>query len=289
MKPINGLHYGSGHGSNLHEALVEMFRHRPSLAADLLRDVLHVELPEYDEVRLDESEFTDLSPRQYRADTMVVLANGGAPAVTVALEVQLRPDPIKPLTWPVYLTAKRARQRCPVVLLVVCVDPGTARWCRQPIELGHPGFTLAPIVMDASQVPLADESQTATPELLVFSAMAHGAEHKEVLTALVSALGQIEPNRAELYAEVVLAALPVAAHQYLEDLMATDTFQFQSNYARKLRARGEADALLEFLDARGIAVTDDVRERIIGCTDVDQVKVWVRRAVTADSADELFW
>lgn len=81
--------------SNMHEGLVEMFRHRPSLAADLLADVLHVELPKYDEVRLDESEFTDLAPRQYRADTMVVLANGGAPAVAVALEVQLRPDPVK--------------------------------------------------------------------------------------------------------------------------------------------------------------------------------------------------
>jgi hypothetical protein len=69
----------------------------------------------------------------------------------------------------------------------------------------------------------------------------------------------MSPTTFRPWFEVVLAALPAAAQQFLEDLMATDTFQFQSNYARKLRARGEADALLEFLDARGIEVTDDIR------------------------------
>lgn len=32
-------------------------------------------------------------------------------------------------------------------------------------------------------------------------------------------------------------------------------------------ARGEAKMLLRVLAARGFAVTDDVRERVVGCTD----------------------
>jgi hypothetical protein len=35
--------------SQLHEALLLLFRNRPSLAPELLRDALHVELPEYTE------------------------------------------------------------------------------------------------------------------------------------------------------------------------------------------------------------------------------------------------
>lgn len=195
-----------------------------------------------------------------------------------------------------YLTAKRGRQRCPVMLLVVCVDAGTARWCRQPIELGHPGFTLTPLVFGPEQVPVVDDIEMATPEVAVFSAMAHGAEHPEVLTALVGALARIDPNRAELYGDVVLAALPMAAQQYLEELMAANTYQFQSNFARRYfgrgkeegMAEGEAEAIILFLDARGIVVPPHMREQIMECHDLDQLRIWVRRAATVATADALF-
>src|SRR3981081_1010912 len=39
--------------SHLHEALSLLFRNRPALAPELLRDALHVALPEYTEVRID--------------------------------------------------------------------------------------------------------------------------------------------------------------------------------------------------------------------------------------------
>lgn len=46
--------------------------------------------------------------------------------------------------------------------------------------------------------------------------------------------------------------------------------------------------MLAVLDARGIAVSDDARARITGCTDLEQLDVWVRRAVAAATVDELF-
>jgi hypothetical protein len=96
------------------------------------------------------------------------------------------------------------------------------------------------------------------------------------------------------YSDVVLAALPAAAHRYLEALVTAGTFprEYQSALVRRYvgqgRAEGEAAAVLTVLDARGIDVPSDARARITSCTDLDQLNSWVRRAVTADSIQELF-
>jgi hypothetical protein len=39
--------------SRLHEALLVLFRNRPELAPELLRDALHIELPAYTEARIE--------------------------------------------------------------------------------------------------------------------------------------------------------------------------------------------------------------------------------------------
>ncbi|GAA0364857.1 hypothetical protein GCM10009530_13230 [Microbispora corallina] len=54
------------------------------------------------------------------------------------------------------------------------------------------------------------------------------------------------------------------------------------------RAEGEINALLTVLESRGLETSDDARERIRRCTDLQQLKTWLRRAVVVDSADELF-
>jgi hypothetical protein len=73
----------------LHEALLLLFRNRPTLALELLRDALHVEwLPAYTEVRIDSAELTDIQPAEYRADLVVLLLNG-VPVLGIVVEVQL--------------------------------------------------------------------------------------------------------------------------------------------------------------------------------------------------------
>ena len=42
------------------------------------------------------------------------------------------------------------------------------------------------------------------------------------------------------------------------------------------------------LDARDIDVPVDARARITGCTDLDQLETWVRRAAIATSVNDLF-
>ena len=52
-------------------------------------------------------------------------------------------------------------------------------------------------------------------------------------------------------------------------------------------AKGLADAVLTLLQGRDIGVPDDARERILGCTDRDQLRSWLMRAATATTIDDV--
>jgi len=41
------------------------------------------------------------------------------------------------------------------------------------------------------------------------------------------------------------------------------------------------------LGARGIALADDLRARILACSDLDQLDRWLTRAATAESAADV--
>ena len=193
----------------------------------------------------------------------------------------------------------RARLRCPVSLLVVCPDRAVAAWCAAPIALGDPGSVLAPLVLGPDLVPaVTDPARAAarSPELAVLGAIAHGARQPGVLDALLVALAAIEPDRAELYLDIVLDALPAAARDHLEALVTTGTHEYRSDFARRYfsrgkaegEANGEARAILTVLATRGVEVPEPARARIAACTDLDQLDRWVRRAAVATEVDELF-
>ena len=52
-------------------------------------------------------------------------------------------------------------------------------------------------------------------------------------------------------------------------------------------ARGEARAVLTVLEARGVAVPAEVRDKILACTDLAQLDSWLRRATTATYIHEV--
>jgi hypothetical protein len=249
---------------------------------------------------LDSADLTDLAPTEYRADAVAVLTEARIPVLAIVVEVQLRPDIDKSWTWPVYLTTLRARLRCPTMLMVVTVNAATARWCARPIGLGHPGLTLQPLVLGQDRVPvITDPAEAArSPELSLLSTMAHvdRPEWEEIADAVLAALDTIGDEWVALYTDVVLMALPDVARAILEKKMATRTYEYQSDFVRRHfyggkaegLVEGEATAILAVLDARGFEVPDDARARITGCTDLDQLDTWVRRAATAGSVEELF-
>ncbi len=198
--------------------------------------------------------------------------------------------------WPPCMRVWAVRSCC----WWLCSDPAVAAWCAVPIVFGRPGLVLTPLVLGPYQVPVVTEPEWARrcPELAVLSAIAHGNEpdQKLVFEALLATLDALDHEHAKLYADTVLTVLPTAARDFLEALMTTTAHPYQSDFARRYfdqgeaagEARGEAKAVLAFLDARGIEVPDDVRERIAACTDLSQLDTWVRRAATARAADDLF-
>ncbi|WP_224368341.1 hypothetical protein [Hyalangium versicolor] len=286
-----------------HEGLLLLFRNRPTLAPELLRDALGLELPPYSEARVESAELTEVVPTEYRADLVVLLLDG-KPVFAIVVEVQLWRDEDKRKTWPLYLTSLRSRVNCPTALLVVAPDAGMARWCAQPIALGHPGFVLQPLVAGPDAIPvLVDEREARKdPELAVLSAMAHGQEKagQAIAQAVMAAVEGLEEERVRLYVDLALSSLSEAARKALEALMRSGSYEYQSEFARKYVAqgreeglqqglqKGEQAALLEVLDARGLEVDAAARQRILSCTELAQLKAWVRKAVIAKSVQELF-
>jgi len=70
--------------SLIHDALVQLFRNRPSLAPDLLRDALQAPVPAFDHVRIGDAALGEIAPTEYRADLVLLLeaeSPGGAPPV----------------------------------------------------------------------------------------------------------------------------------------------------------------------------------------------------------------
>ncbi len=93
--------------SLLHEGIIALVRERPELAADLLRELLHVSLPAFTDARLVEATLNELVPTEYRADAVVLLVEG-RPVFGIILEAQLHVDPDKTFTWPLSMRSVRA-------------------------------------------------------------------------------------------------------------------------------------------------------------------------------------
>ncbi|HMA94687.1 MAG TPA: hypothetical protein VKP30_18485 [Polyangiaceae bacterium] len=104
-----------------------------------------------------------------------------------------------------------------------------------------------------------------------------------------------------LYSDLILAALSDAARKAFE--MTPEGYKYQSPLIRDSiekglvqgraegreegRTEGMARSILAVLEARSIPVSAELRTRIMACSDLGQLSQWLRRAVTAVSADEL--
>jgi hypothetical protein len=244
-----------------HEGLVSLFRNRPELAPELLRDALGIELPAYAEARVESADLTEVLPTEYRADLVVLLIDG-KPVFGIVVEVQLelRDDDRKFFTWPSYVANLRAYLECETCVLVVTPSEAVAARASKPIRLG-PGSTVSPFVVGPKAVPVVRDAEAAKrdPELAVLSAMAHGGEEPElavqIATAAFAGAAGLDAERALLYADLVRISLSDAARRAFEDLMATGSYQYQSEFHKKAdalgRARGDAFAVLTVLEARG--------------------------------------
>ncbi|HEY6790701.1 MAG TPA: hypothetical protein VI365_25670, partial [Trebonia sp.] len=99
---------------------------------------------------------------------------------------------------------------------------------------------------------------------------------------------------------VIVAELPKALRKTAEEELRARTIEYQSDFARSYVAQGKAEGLVEgkaegkaedvltVLGARGIEATPAQQAQIRQCTDLSLLDGWLRRAVTASSADDIF-
>jgi hypothetical protein len=227
--------------STPHEFLVNLFRRCGDIAPELLRACADIDVA-HDHIEVTSIDFSQVASTEYRADAVIELRNhDNATVAAVIVEVQLGNDQDKPYTWPVYVTTLRARQRCPVMLLVFTEDAAVARWARRPISIGHPGFCLEPVVIALDAVPRIIDREYALklPELAVLSAMAHS--DLDVLMAAISAIAPLPDDVSRLYLDMIVARWPAMARLLQEAQMQDNPYR--SEFARKYYGQGHEEGL----------------------------------------------
>ncbi|MEU7883713.1 hypothetical protein [Microbispora bryophytorum] len=134
--------------------------------------------------------------------------------------------------------------------------------------------------------------------------MAHPAEadDERVLQAMLQGLATLDRDRARVCLSYVISSLQDVTVKRLEEMMTTiQDFDYLgekyfSHWLAKGEVRGEAKgevkgeikSIFSVLDARGLEISDDARERICRCDDPGQLDAWVRRAAVITTVDELF-
>ncbi len=58
--------------------------------------------------------------------------------------------------------------------------------------------------------------------------------------------------------------------------------------AAEAEIRTRAEALLDLLDQRSVAVSDEARRRILACREIDRLKLWFRHALAVEHVDDLW-
>lgn len=189
-------------------------------------------------------------------------------------------------------------------MIVLTQSTSTARWAARPIRLGLPGWhslTVRPLVLSPENVPLiADEADAQRDVFLAaFSTMIHGKGPgaAAILKPLAAALAITDTDSAGMLAQFVESCLvDDRARQIWKELMMPVNYFFRHEVAEKTREEGREEGRLEdralmvlrILEWRGIDVPDAVRVRVEGCSDMDQLTVWARRAVQVSAAAQLF-
>ena len=106
-----------------------------------------------------------------------------------------------------------------------------------------------------------------------------------------------------LYPEMIAVLIP-AARQYLEHLMSSTAWIYESehisDFARKHYTdgktegriegitEGKAEDILAVLSARGITIPEHLRTRVSTCTDPAQLDTWLISAATATTLTDVF-
>jgi hypothetical protein len=284
-----------------HDTLNLLFQDNPGLAVTVLRELMGFDLPAGAPVRKENRTFNDRPSKDLHPDNVVTVGPPQAPVHGIVVEIQQDISDDKRRQLPRYAASLWLLLECPVTTLVVCPQGKAAAWYADPVHTNLPGYVFRAAVLGPDRIPAITDALAAAaqPELAAMSVMVHG-QRREVAEAFVAGLGQLNDEHAPHYYEYAYAISPQAVQSILEEIMASSTWPVYSPFAREHFGRGEAKGREEgrmeeavrmirlALEARGVELSEQATARITACTDLDQLETWARRAVTAETADDLF-
>ncbi len=206
----------------------------------------------------------------------------------------------KARSWLYYVASAAAKLKCDVWLIVIAHDASVAAWAKTAMHNFHPGSNFAPLVYDMSAVPKVKDPTEAKqkPGLALLSAAAHcqALDAEEIFLAALSACFTFSEETQVLYSNLLLAMADKKLQKKLEATMNSTEPTLMSNVAKRHYkkgktegvAEGKAQTLLQLFSLRNIAVSDEQREKILACQDLNTLSDWVGRALTAQRVEEIF-
>jgi hypothetical protein len=226
-------------------------------------------------------------------------ARNGARGAAILLEVQLRKDHSKNLSWPLYWAATRARSSVNggiVSLLVITTHLATERWATALLarvipSLGH-WAVIGPTTMARITAPVHARRD---PESALLSGLIHaGSADQDLVPALATACSTLSPERGILIHDAIVSRLSKEAVRAFEAHMQRRGYQWQSEFALRHRAEGRAEGrtegrvdgvrrtLIDVIESRGLRLDRTRRATIEACSDLRRLQGWTRRAATAE-------
>ncbi|MEU1491490.1 hypothetical protein ABZ456_14685 [Streptomyces sp. NPDC005776] len=293
--------------SSPHEAMHRIFQEHPGLFSRV-SELLGITISPPVSVTVMPTDLTENRPVERRVDTLLRLDTENDEPFLLAIEAQGKKDLDKPASWAYYLSYLYTKYRLPPLLLVVCQDRATAEWASGPVSIGPrqwPALTLRPLVAGPHNMPVITNVAEARKDLALttLAAITHAADPDigAILKTLSTALRDVPETIADPLVELTAQGLGnrPAAQQW-RNLVAVDLSFYKSFMAEEIRDEGRAEGrtegraeaiaqgILLFLAQAGVDVSDEARERITTCGDLDTLNRWLLRAPTARSAEDVF-
>jgi hypothetical protein len=277
-----------------HEAVVEILQNEPKLILSLLaHSGMHLRFGPRVTTTIADSNLSDRDTwddedvRSLFSDNVFVFEGDGR-RIAVIAEVQTdRPDKSRSLSWPAYVANARRQHHCDTLLMIFATTRPAARGSAKPIRTGHPGWDLIPLISGIGKIPgLPGEGARFAAELVLLRIITREitlGTHDARMFAL-TAIRSAPPERRTRYTRYLKVLAPPSIRKDLETLMKT---VLKDDFIDGYIMEGRTETLLELLETR-FDVPASTRERIKRCTDTAQIKVWVKRAISAPTLDEIF-
>ncbi len=225
-------------------------------------------------------------------------------------EVQNKIDPIKRRRWLLAAAILHDETQRMGDVVVITASASVARWARKVAHVRGPAGTrlqLTPVVVHLSLRRAKALLDPRAPQLALFAAWAmqhrHGPAAARVVEAAFDLTDHLPPPLRQAQWRAIFDVLSDKMLSRLREAAMHPDRVTERPAVRKTRLllesigekrgleQGRAEtargALLVVLSERGLGPTDEERAHIEACTDVAQLGLWLRRAVTAASVADV--